>query len=108
MSRATKLIVITSNLAALWLIATLVSRGIPSIFMPAVTVFAVALVLALVLGEVAMSVMLAAIYLVPAACFLRFGTFVFSYYAIWLAGLSGAMLPRSFGSRWAYPGRFMT
>ena len=106
MSRSTKILVIGSNLIALWLIATLVSRGIPSILAPTVTAFAVSLLAAVALGDVASGIVLATIYLVPAACFIRFNSFVFSYYAIWLAALCGAMLPRAFGTPWAYPRPF--
>ena len=106
MSRSTKILVIGSNLIALWLIATLVSRGIPSIFPPTVTAFAVSLLAAVVLGDVATGILLSTIYLVPAACFIRFNSFVFSYYAIWLAALCGAMLPRAVGTPWAYPRPF--
>jgi hypothetical protein len=106
MSRATKILVIGSNLIALWLITTLVSRGIPSILAPAITAFAVSLLAAVVLGDAATGVVLATIYLVPAACFIRFNSFVFSYYAIWLAALCGAMLPRALGTPWAYPRPF--
>jgi len=106
MSRSTKILVIGSNLIALWLIATLVSRGIPSIFAPTVTAFVVSLLAAVVLGDVATGIVLSTIYLVPAACFIRFNSFVFSYYAIWLAALCGAMLPRAVGTPWAYPRPF--
>src|SRR4026207_908824 len=103
MSRSTKILVIGSNLIALWLIATLVSRGIPSIFAPTVTAFVVSLLAAVVLGDVATGIVLPPIYRLPAACFIRFNSFVFSYYAIWLAALCGAMLPRAVGTPWAYP-----
>src|SRR5437868_12789250 len=106
MSRSTKLVVLISNLCAIWLIATLVSRGIPAIFIPTVVAFGVSLAAALVFGDLAVTAVLIALYLVPAACVLWFGTFVFSYYAIWLAALCGAMLPRTSGSEWAYPARF--
>ena len=106
MSRSTKLIVIVSNLVALWLTTTLVSRGIPSILVPTVTVFALSWCSAFLIGDVVTSIVLSMIYLVPAACFAWFNNFVFSYYAIWMAGLCGSMLPRAIGSAWAYPGRF--
>ena len=106
MSRSTKLAVIISNLIALWLTATLVSRGLPSIFLPAMTVFALSWIAAFFLGDLVTSGVLAVIYLFPVLCFAWFDNFVFSYYAIWLAGLCGAMLPRALGSRWAYPARF--
>jgi hypothetical protein len=106
MSRSTKLAVIISNLFALWLTSTLVSRGLPAIIVPTVTVFALSCVFALILGDVVGSVVLSTLYLFPALCFAWFGTFIFSYYAIWLAGLCGAMLPRAIRSRWKYPNRF--
>src|SRR6185503_3997315 len=105
-SRLTKLIVIASNLAALWLVVELVSRGFPSIFRPTIIAFATGLLCALIVGDFAVSAALALMYAVPAVCFVRFNVFVYSYYAIWLAGLSGAMLPRSIRSGWAYPRRF--
>ena len=106
MSRSTKLVVIISNLLALWLTATLVSRGLPTIVVPAVMVFALSSTAAFFLGDVVSSIVLSTIYLFPALCFAWFSDFVFSYYSIWLAGLCGAMLPRAIGSRWAYPGSF--
>ncbi len=105
-SRATKLIVIASNLAALWLTATLVSRGIPSILVPTVTAFVASWFLAVLVGDVVTSIVLSTVYLVPAVCYAVFNNFVFSYYAIWMAGLCGAMMSRSARSAWAYPGRF--
>jgi O-Antigen ligase len=105
MSRSTKLVVIVSNLCALWLTATLVSRGIPSILGPTAAAFAASVLCALVFGDFVTSVILSTVYLVPAICFLWYNTFVFSYYAIWLAGLCGSLLPKIAGSEWAYPTR---
>ncbi len=103
MSRATKLIVFASNLAALWIVASLVSRAIPPIFLPAALAFLLALAAALAVGELAVTVVLCTVYAFPAACVLLLNNFIFSYYAIWLAALCGAMLPRSLGSAWGYP-----
>jgi O-antigen ligase len=105
MSRSTKLIVIVSNLAAVGLVAILVSRGVPSILVPAVSLFLLSWLSSFKFGDAVIGVVLATLYIFPAACFAWFHTFVFSYYAIWLAALCGAMLPRALGSRWAYPAR---
>jgi hypothetical protein len=106
MSRSTKLIVIASNLGAIWLTATLASRGIHSVFVPTVGAFALSWLFAALLGDIVTSVVLSLLYLVPAACFVWYDTFNFSYYAIWLAALCGSLLPRAFRSGWAFPGRF--
>ena len=106
MSRVTKLTVILSNLVALWCVATLVSRGVPPILVPTAVMFVVSFLSAAVLGDIVTSAILSSIYFVPALCFAWFNSFVFSYYAIWMAGLCGSMLPRAIGSAWAYPGRF--
>jgi O-Antigen ligase len=106
MNRLSKLVVIASNLTAVWLVATLVSRGLPSIFLPTVFAFCGSSIAAVVFGDVVASLVLSTVYLVPAACFAWFGNFAFSHYAIWLAGMSGSMLPRALGSRWAFPTRF--
>jgi O-antigen ligase len=108
MSRSTKLIVMVSNLAALWLIAKLVSAGVPPILVPTLAAFGASWLAALVVGDLATSIVLSTIYLVPAACTFWLGRFLFSYYAIWMAALCGAMLPRAVWSRWSYPGRLST
>jgi O-antigen ligase len=106
MNRTTKLLVLTSNLVALWLMARLVSRGIPPIFVPTAGAFAVSLISSIVLGDITTTVILSLIYLVPTLCIAWFGTFQFSYYAIWLAALSGSMIPRDVTSGWAFPRRW--
>jgi len=106
MSRSTKLIVFASNLASLWLVATLVSRGIPRIILPTLAAFVVFGAAAYLIRERALSVVMATLYAFPALAFAWFGNFIYSYYAIWLAALTGAMLPRAMGSPWAYPRRF--
>src|SRR5262245_30778000 len=99
MSRSTKLIVIVSDLFALWLTASLVSRGIPPILLPTIVVFAASTLSAVLFGESVVSVLLFLVYLVPVWCMAWLNNFIFSYYTIWLAGLVGAMLPRAIGSR---------
>src|SRR5439155_12055461 len=42
----------------------------------------------------------------PALCAAWFGDFVFSYSALWLAALSGAMLPKNARTEWMFPGRW--
>jgi hypothetical protein len=106
MNRSTKLLVILSNLCAIWAIATLVSRGVPPILVPTATAFAVSCLAAALLGDTVTGIVLSLIYAVPAALFALYNNFVFSFYAIWLAALCGAMLPRAIGSKWAYPERF--
>ncbi|MCM3881639.1 MAG: O-antigen ligase family protein [Vicinamibacterales bacterium] len=106
MNRTTKLLVLTSNLVALWLMARLVSRGIPPIFVPTASIFAVSLISSIVLGDITTTVILSLIYLVPTLCIAWFGNFQFSYYAIWLAALSGSMIPRAAKSGWAFPRRW--
>jgi hypothetical protein len=103
MSRSTKILVIGSNLIALWLTATFVN---PSLLVPTIAAFALSWLGAVFLGNVVTGLVLSTIYLVPLACFLWFGSFIFWYYVIWLAALCGAMLPRAFGSVWAFPIRF--
>ena len=105
-TRATKLAVIASNLVALWLLARLVSRGFPPILIPTLVAFFVSLVSAAALGDIVVSLILPLVYFVPALSVAWFNNFSFSYYAIWLAALCGAMLPKSLGSTWAYPARF--
>jgi len=106
LSRTTKVLAIASNLLALWLVAVLVSRAIPSLLGPTVAIFTVSLLCAVLLGDLAASLVLSTVYFVPTICFLWFGRFVNWYYVMWLAGLCGAMLPRSLGSAWALPPRF--
>lgn len=106
MSRVSKLIVIISNLTALWLLAHLVSRGIPPILVPAVVAFLLSCVSAALVGDIITTAVLSLVYFVPALCIFWFNNFIFSYYAIWLAALCGAMLPRSIGSEWAFPRPF--
>jgi hypothetical protein len=106
MSLFTKRVVLCSNLFALWIIAELVSRGFPPILNPTITAFVASLVLAWVVGDLAVSVVLATLYFFPALCYAWFNAFNFSYYTIWLTALVGAMLPKSARSRWAFPGRF--
>jgi hypothetical protein len=106
MNRTTKIIVIASNLVALWLTVRLVSRGIPPITIPAIVAFTVSVALSAVLGDITTTIILSLIYLVPTLCAVWFGGFQFSYYAIWLAALSGSMIPRSVGSTWAFPRRW--
>jgi len=60
----------------------------------------------MVFGDVAVTVVLATVYLVPALCAAWFHAFFFSYYAIWLAALAGAMLPRGVRAGWMLPGRW--
>jgi hypothetical protein len=103
MSRSTKILVIGSNLIALWLTATFVT---PPLLVPAITAFAVSWLAGVFLGRVVTSVVLFAMYLVPSACFLWFGGFMYWHYTIWLAALCGSMLPRAFESAWAFPLRF--
>src|SRR5712692_7721733 len=107
MNRASKLIVFLSNLAALWLVATLVSRGFPPILIPAIAAFTASFISALLFGEIAVTVILSLIYFFPAICIGLFHGFVFSYYSIWLMALCGAMLPRSVCSKWAFPAFFV-
>lgn len=106
MNRATKIIVFTSNLCAGWLLARLVSRGVPPIMTQTVLAFAVSALAAFVAGDLAVTVLLSITYFVPALTFRFVGQFGFGYNVIWLAALCGAMLPRSLRSSWAYPGRF--
>ena len=58
MNRATKLIVISSNLVALWLMARLVSRGIPPILIPTAVAFAVSLASSVLLGDITTTIIL--------------------------------------------------
>jgi hypothetical protein len=106
MDRSTKLIVFASNLVAVWLFARLASGGLASILAPAAVAFAVSCVCALVAGDIAVTIVLSLMYFVPALCFAWFKSFYFSHYAIWLAALCGAMLPRSVRSQWALPARW--
>jgi hypothetical protein len=103
MSRSTKILVIGSNLIALWLAATFAT---PSLLVPAIAAFVVSWLAAVFLGSVATSIVLFGMYLVPSACFLWFGGFMYWHYTIWLAALCGSMLPRAFQSAWAFPLRF--
>src|SRR5205085_2941483 len=70
------------------------------------TAFVLSWLAALFLGGIVTSIVLFAMYLVPSACFLWFGGFMYWHYAIWLAALCGSMLPRAFESAWAFPLRF--
>lgn len=105
MSRSTKILVIGSNLIALWLTATFVT---PSLIVPAATAFGLSWLAAVFLGDVVASIVLFTMYFVPSACFLWFGGFMYWSYAIWFGALCGSMLPRAFGSAWAFPLRFNT
>jgi hypothetical protein len=103
MDRATKLTVLASNLVAVLLFARLGSGGLGSILAPAAVAFALSFLCALVAGDIAVTIVLSLVYFVPALCFASFKTFFFSHYAIWLAALCGAILPRSVRSPWALP-----
>jgi len=103
LNRATKIAVIVSNLVAVWLLAREVSRGVPPILGPTLLAFAVSLALAAIAGDIVVSIVLLLIYFVPALCFAWFSSFFFSYYAIWMAALCGAMMPRGARARWGFP-----
>src|SRR6202022_4097583 len=64
MDRSTKLIVFTSNLVAVWLLARLASGGLASILAPAAVAFAVSCVCALVAGDIAVTIVLSLMYFV--------------------------------------------
>ncbi|HEV3214153.1 MAG TPA: O-antigen ligase family protein [Vicinamibacterales bacterium] len=106
MSRFTKLVVIFSNLIAVWLLAWQVSKGLPPILGFAMAAFAASCVCAVVVGDLATTIVLSLIYFVPALCFAWFKSFAYSYYAIWMAALCGAMIPRGVRSEWGVPRRW--
>jgi hypothetical protein len=104
--RATKIAVFTSNLVAVWLLARLVSFGYPTILVPAICAFAISAAGAFIAGDLAATVVLVAVYFVPVICAAWLHAFYYSYYAIWMAAIAGAMLPRASRSGWNVPARF--
>jgi hypothetical protein len=106
MNRVTKLLVIVSNLAAVWLLARQGNAGLPSLLPPTVLAFGVSFAAAAFAGDFVITVILSLVYAVPALCFAWFNSFFFPDYAIWMAALCGAMLPRSARSPWAFPARW--
>src|SRR5881394_2414168 len=106
MERLTKLTVVASNLLALWLLARLVSRGVPPILIPTIVAFVLAWLSALIAGDSVVTVILSAIYFVPALAFAAMGAVGYSFSAIWLAAVSGATLPRGVRGAWAFPPRW--
>ena len=106
MNRATKLIVIMSNLAAVWLLARQVGPGLAPILVPTLLAFAVSCAAAALAGDIVTTVILSLVYAVPALCFAWFNSFSYAYYAIWMAALCGAMMPRGARSTWAFPERW--
>ncbi len=106
MERLSKVAVTASNILALWLLARLVSRGVPPILIPTALALLLGCGAAVLFGNLAVSAVLAVTYFVPALLFAWLGMYSYSSAAIWIAALCGAMLPAGIRGEWAFPPRW--
>jgi hypothetical protein len=103
---ATKLIVFLSVATAILLEGFLAARAWPNQLPLTIAAFLVAASSGLVLADVAATIVLFFIFLMPAVLQIVHGNYSVYYGTIWLAALLGAIVPVSLRRGWAFPARW--